>query len=286
MDWEESELWEFGSIWGDINDPAFLDRLERRFWMDLWRAPVVDAIEEQRIEMRFYGPIQAMVMPDPPQMPLLNLVLGAGELGAVGEGHLGAAIEWVESLGVDCRIPIAPGLEAGAAEDLLNQRGYRRSGYQVRFTRDAEPPDFPKPPGIEIVELDEFTEGFSDYVEEGFDLALMATCFFDGLPGREMWRCYVALDEDETGAASAVMMRDEEVALLGFAATRESARGSGFHLALLRRRIHDAHNHGCRLLVAETEESLDELDGPSPAARNLVRVGFKQVASRPVWRPT
>jgi hypothetical protein len=274
------------SLLMDPTHPAQLDELSRLFWLDVWRAPVLDAIEELGVEMRRYGPVLALVVAGLPKTPMFNLVLGAGTPGSVEDGHLRAALEWIESLGVDCRVPVVPEqVEAGAAEDLLNRRGYRRTGHQARFLRDAAPPDFPEPPGIEIVELDEFTEGFSDFAGEGFELDPSAHTFIGGLPGRDSWRCYVALDEDEWPVAGATMLLHYDVAQLGFAATKEAARNKGFHLALLRRRILDAPRARCQHLFAETEEPLDDLDGPSPGARNLVRAGFKQVAVRPVWQP-
>ena len=92
-----------------------------------------------------------------PDAPLLNLLLGAAEPGAVGEGHLAQALEWVDSLDLDCRVPVDPERpEAAAAEELLNQWGYERAESQVRFLRDASPPDFPSPPGIEVIEVEEF----------------------------------------------------------------------------------------------------------------------------------
>jgi GNAT superfamily N-acetyltransferase len=285
--WEDEFLRNLSRIArGHLADPTLFDLLERRFWLDLWRTPVLDAVEEERIEARWYGPIQVTVVANLPETSMLNLLLGAAEPGAVEEGHLVAALEWVESLGIECRIPITAGRpEAGAAEDLLNQRGYQRGECLVRYVRDTAAPDFPKPAGVEIDEVDDYLEGFSEYIGDAFALDPIACCLFDGLPRRHLWRCYVALDENEVGVGSAVMMLDDDIAQLGFAATEGPARGKGCHLALLRRRIRDAAAAGCHALFAETEESLDDLGHPSQAARNLVRAGFKRAMIRPVWRP-
>ncbi len=272
--------------WGQVAGPVLLDALERRFWLDLWRAPVLDAVEEQRIETRWYGPVQLTVVGGLSREPLLNVVLGAAEPGAVEEGHLEEALDWAESLGLDFRVPVTLGRsESAAAEDLLNQRGYVRADGLLRFARPGSPSDRPEQPEIEVIEVEEFTEGFSDYTGEGFDLDLMAWSFFDCLPGRDHWRCYVALDRDGCPAAGALMTFHLGVAQLAFAATSESARGQGCHLALLQRRIRDAVDAGCHILFAEIEEPLDQLDRPSTAARNLVRAGFERVEVRPVWRP-
>jgi GNAT superfamily N-acetyltransferase len=265
---------------------AILDAVERDLWLDLWRAPVLDAVAEQGIETRWYGPLQATVVAALPETPLLNLLLGAAEPDAVAEGHLAQALEWIDSLGLDCRVPIDPERpEAAAAEELLNQWGYERTETQVRFTRNASAPDFPAPAGIEVIELEEFTEGFSEFLSDGYELSLEAGMFFDCLPGRYPWRCYVALDEREYPcAAAATMLHWEAATHLGFAATAESDRGRGCHTALLHRCILDAAERS-PTLFAETCEPLGHRDGPSTGCRNLLRAGFSQASVRQTWRP-
>lgn len=285
MAWE-GDSGGFDCGWDQVAGPVLFDALERRFWLDLWRAPVLDAVEEQRIETRWYGPVQATVVAGLPDEPLLNLVLGAADPGAAEEGRLAQALDWAESLGLDFRVPVTLGRsESAAAEDLLNQRGYQRSDGLLRFTRLAESSGISRPPEIDVIEVEEFTEGFSDYPGEGFDLGLTARSFFDCLPERGRWRCYVALDRRGYPVAGASMMLHLGVAQLAFAATNESARAQGCHLALLQRRVRDAIDAGCHILFAEVEEPLDRLDRPSAAVRNLIRAGFERAEVRPVWRP-
>ncbi len=199
---------------------AILDAVERDFWLDLWRAPVLDAVAVDGIETRWYGPLQATVVAALPEGPLLNLLLSAAEPGAATEGHLAQALEWIDSLGLDCRVPIDPERpEAGAAEELLNQWGYAPTESQMRFSRNA-----------------------------------------------------------------AMMIHWETATHLGFAATAKSARGKGFHTALLHRCILDAAEHS-PTLFAETCEPLGRRDGPSAGCRNLLRAGFSQASVRHTWRP-
>jgi hypothetical protein len=270
---------------GDADGPGLLYQLERRFWIELWRTPPPEAVEECGIQTRQYGPMQATVIAEAGRTPQLNLLLGASDPGAVAGGHLEEALDWIESIGVDCRIPIRPELaEAEAAEELLDQRGYERTASLVRFVRDASPPDFPEPAGTEVDEFPDETEGFSDYIVDGFGMEWPSHTFFDGLPGRRRWRSYAAIGADELGIGAATMMLHYGVAQFGFAATREEDRGKGGHMALLRRRILDAAAAGSRRLFADTEEPRDDPEAPSFGARNLVRAGFKQASVRPVWR--
>jgi GNAT superfamily N-acetyltransferase len=221
-----------------------------------------------------------------PEEAHFNRVLGATAPQAATGGHLEEALEWVEELGVEARVPVTPERpETVATEALLERRGYSPAERRVRFVRPAGPPDFPEPPGIAVVEVEECVEGFAGIPGVALDLDLIAHSFLDCLPGREAWRGYMAYDADGNLIAAASMFAHLEVALLGFAGTREEFRGRGAHLALLRRRIADARTPRCHTLCAEVELSPEEEhDDPHPAIRNLVRAGFKQMAVRPVWR--
>lgn len=271
----------------NLMGPGLFYRLERHQWMDLWRAPVFEAIEDCGIEMRCYGPILGFVIADEPQATQFNLLLGAARPGVVESGLLGEALDWTESLGVDCRVPIRPDLgEPDAAEAHLAARGYRSAATSALFVRGKAPPDFPAPAGIEVEELSEEVEGFTDFHlprdKYGFSTA---DKFLVGLPAHRYWRCYLAIDEHGAAIASATTMGHYEAAQLAFAATGELDRGRGAHLALLHRRIADALAAGADQLFAITEESLDFPEDLSAAARNLTRAGFRLAGTRTVWRP-
>jgi hypothetical protein len=287
MSWQEEFEREMALLADNLVGPGKLYMLERHFWLDLWRVPIFEAVDEEGIEVRHYGPIRAFVIADEPRVPLFNLMLGATAPGVVKQGHLAAALDWTESLGVNCRIPVRPDFgEPDAVEDHLNQRGYRRSATLAMFVRGGEPPDFPEPPGIEVDEITEEIEGFNDFFAEG-DPFWAGNGFYYGLPVHRYWRCYIAVDaKNEEGIGAATMrLHYEAVAQLGFAATYESARGKGAHMALLRRRIVDALAAGRRELFAVTEEPLDYPASQSAAAANLIRAGFRLASLRTVWRP-
>jgi hypothetical protein len=54
-----------------------------------------------------------------------------------------------------------------------------RAPFLVRYLRDVSPPGFPEPPGIEVDEWTDPTEGFSEYFAEGFDLGFPEDHVFD-----------------------------------------------------------------------------------------------------------
>lgn len=264
-------------------DRAALDRAEQEFWRGIWETVPAHVATEHGIELRRFGPVQATIATDLPEVGMLNLVLGAAEPRAIDDGHLAAALDWVESKSVGCYVPVTPELAgAGTAEAWLSERGYE-SGYGwMKFARDPHPPRFPEPEGIEVVPLSEGeSESFGMIAATGFGLPAWASAFFAGLPGREGWHCYVVQVDDRAQACAAMFIHDG-IAEFGIAATLEPARGRGCQLALLHRRIVDAAAAGCHTLFVETGERRP--DRPAASYRNILRAGFKEAYLRPNWQ--
>jgi hypothetical protein len=264
-------------------DRRELDRVERRFWRDIWESVPSGIAAEKGVEARDFGPVQASVATALPSTGVMNLVLGAAEPGAVADGHLAAATEWARSRGVDGFVPVTPGLpEAEAAERWLGENDYATGYAWMKFVRDAHPPRFAVPKDVDVVEVtDPDQEPFGMIAATGFGFPAWASSFFASLPGRRDWRCYVAR-VDDTAQACAAMLIQGELAEFGIAATLEPARGRGCQLALLRRRILDAVAAGCETLFVETGERVP--GRPSTSYRNILRAGFEEAYLRPNWQ--
>jgi GNAT superfamily N-acetyltransferase len=258
-----------------------LDRVERRFWREIWESVPAAVASEHGIELRDFGPVQATVVTDLGDVPMLNLVLGATEPDAVEHGQLDTALAWVESKAVRAYVPVAPGGDrTEATESWLRARGYEPGYAWMKFVRDAHPPRFAAPE-VEVVELSTGgDEPFGAIATTGFGLPAWGAEFFAGLPGRPGWRCYVAR-LDGTAQACAAMLIDGDTAEFGIAATLEPARGHGCQRALLHRRIVDAAAAGCQTLFVETGERVP--GRPSTSYRNILGAGFEEAYLRPNW---
>jgi hypothetical protein len=263
-------------------DPGALDLVERRFWRDMWEAVPDQFAAEHGVELRDFGPVQVSVVADLPRMGMLNLILGATAPGAVADGHLAEAAEWVAARGVGAYVPVTSGgPDAGATEAWLAANGFERAYAWMKFVRDAHPPRFTAPAEVEVIELDsESQEPFGTIAAVGFGLPAWASSLFAGLPGRQGWRCYVACLDGEPQACAAMAVH-EAIAEFGIAATLEPARGRGCQLALLHRRILDAAEAGCRALFVETGERVP--GRPAASYRNILRAGFEEAYLRPNW---
>jgi GNAT superfamily N-acetyltransferase len=266
---------------GVAYDPLALDRVERRFWGDIWSSVPAPVAEEHGMQLRRFGPIQATIVRDLGEVGMLNLVLGAAEDPA-GD-HLDAAVAWAKGNGVRPYVPLTPALPGSeAAEEWLQRSGFEPGHGLMKFVRDPHPPRFPAPDGIEVVEVtapDE--EPFGTVAAVGFGMPAWGSEFFAHLPGRESWRCYVARIDGEAQGCGAMVIEDG-IAELGVGATLEEARGRGCQTALLHRRIRDAAEAGCHTLLVETGERL--ADRPAASYRNILKAGFEEAYPRPNWR--
>jgi GNAT superfamily N-acetyltransferase len=265
-------------------DPAALDRIERRFWRDIWDSVPDEVAAEHGIELRNFGQVQAQVVRDIPEAKMLNLVLGAAEDAERGGEGLATAVAWAAEQGVSSYAPVTPGLPgAAAAETWLKANGFERGYSWMKFVRDPHPPRFPAPDGVEVVEVTApDQEPFGMIGATGFGMYPWAADFFAYLPGREGWRCYVAKVDGEAQACGAILI-DDGVAEFGIGATLEAARGRGCQTALLHRRIVDAGEAGCHTLFVETGERVPER--PAASYRNILRAGFEEAYLRPNWQP-
>jgi GNAT superfamily N-acetyltransferase len=258
-----------------------LDRAERRFWRDVWESVPAEVAQEHGVELRDFGPIQASLAADLPEVGMLNLLLGAAE--DPGTDNLAAGADWAAARGVAPYVPVTPGLPGSTeATSWLRENGFEPAYAWMKFVRGPHPPRFPAPKEVEVVELTEHNqEPFGTIAAIGFGLPAWAAELFAHLPGRDGWRCYAAKVGDETQGCAAMLI-DDGVAEFGVAATLGQGRGRGCQTALLHRRILDAAEAGCHTLFVETGERVP--DRPSASYRNILKAGFEEAYLRPNWR--
>jgi GNAT superfamily N-acetyltransferase len=263
-------------------DSRLLNTVERRFWRDIWETVPADVAAEHGIEAHAFGPVQATAVKALSGARMLNLVLGAEEPGALSGGHLGEALDWIEARGISFYVPLTEAPNAEGARELLESRRYERGYAWMKFVRDAHPPRFSSPAGVEVSAIADKAEPFGMIAATGFGLPAWASALFADLPGKPGWNCYLARVDGEP-AACAAMLVDDGVAEFGIAATLEPARGRGCQTALLHRRITDAAAAGCHTLSVKTGERIP--GRPSASYANILRAGFEEAYLRPNWQP-
>ena len=133
---------------GVAYDPAALDRVERRFWREIWESVPAEVAAEHGVEVREFGPVQATVVSALGQVGMLNLVLGAAEAGAVATATSRRRSPGPRSASTALR----PGHPRPARQRRRPRRGCAGNGFEpayawMKFVRDPHPPRFPAPDG-------------------------------------------------------------------------------------------------------------------------------------------
>jgi len=266
-------------------DTATLERTAKTFRADMWQTVCEDAVLECGIEEACFGPVQATVFEALPDVPNLNVVLGAAEPGAVKDGHLAAAIAWADGFDVDYRVSVARSRpQTAAAEAWLNWHGFEQGRGSLKYVRDASPPEGPGDPAITVWEIgqeeaDGETMVFA--VAPALGLPSKAANLLFALPIQEHWRSYTAELEGEIVSFGSMLLHDG-IARIGLDATVPSARRRGCNRVLLRERILAAIGAGCHTIFAELDEG--ECEGLACAGRNLLRAGFVPAYRSMSWQ--
>jgi GNAT superfamily N-acetyltransferase len=208
----------------------------------------------------------------------LNRVLGLGVERPASDADIADLVDSFTGAKVP-RFFVQPSPLASATLGVqLEARGFRHYNNWVKLYRDTTPP----PPvstdlAIRLIDADRAAD-FGRIVATCFDWPAPAAGWVADLVGRDGWRCYIAFDGDTPAATGALHVQDG-VGWIDFATTLPEYRGRGAQSAILARRIGDAAELGCELLVVETAE--DRPEKPAPSFRNQLRFSFQVAYVRP-----
>jgi GNAT superfamily N-acetyltransferase len=214
-------------------------------------------------------------------MSFFNRVVGLGVGAAATESQLDEVVAFYDRLDQrNVAISLAPQAQPPELEAWLGDRGFTPRTRWVKCWRTtAEPPVVATDLRIEEVGPAE-GDAFGSIIETVFGFPPVVTPLASILAGRPGWHVYLGYDGDRPVSAAAMHI-DGDVAWLGFGATLEAARGRGGQSAMFARRISDARDLGCRLVITETGE--DTREEPNPSLHNMLRTGFQIAYLRPNW---
>lgn len=179
---------------------------------------------------------------------------------------------------------ITPGRVEAAYLAELASKGFYHSGYHTAMVvvlGNRIPNDqMSCPPGIRIESMnaDQFNVyalihcrsfGLSD---EGIPPVAANNAVLYDRPG---WRFYLAY-VDEQPAATAAMYLHGDVASLTFSATLPAFRRRGLHQLLIQRRMEEALQEGCNMVVGQCAWL-------SPSQRNMERCGMQLGYLKSIW---
>jgi GNAT superfamily N-acetyltransferase len=225
------------------------------------------------------GGATVLRVPEVPESPMLNRVVGLGVESAATEADVDEALAAMGT-GVTFYVAVAPGARPVELPEWLRARGLEPGWGWMVFRRDVKPPASAATNlGVVEVATVEHAEAFGHVVRASYELPETIEPRLARMRAAG-WQCWVAFDGDEPAGAGALFAA-EGVAYLGFAGTLPEHRGKGAQSALLAARIRRAAELGCDLVITETGERSG--DRPSNSYRNILRAGFTEDAVTANW---
>ncbi|MDQ6421621.1 GNAT family N-acetyltransferase [Paenibacillus sp. LHD-117] len=207
--------------------------------------------------------------------PLFNHVKGA-----LAPEDVEAAIAFYEKRERKAEFYVSPGVFRTETLKLLAERGYYQSAFHVSMYAEPTFQDQQNDDVIQIRKLD--SDELPVYAEihclgtglsiEGKDHVAANNRLLHERPG---WHYYLGLSEGQAASVGVMFVKDD-VASFTFAATLPEFRNKGLHTAMLRARLRDAREIGCRIVVAQCAFG-------SASHRNMERIGMNIGMTRSTW---
>ena len=208
-----------------------------------------------------------------------NRVIGLGLAQEVSEADLADLIRFYRENGSQrFFVQVSPAAQPQTLPALLKRQGLEYYNNWAKLYRPVEKlPLMETPLALEQIGPD-YADIFSSIIVRAFDWPKALKPLITLPVGRPGWLHYLAYRDHFPVACAALFIRDE-IASLAFAATLPEARGLGSQSALIRRRINDAAEAGCRWIISETAEEKPEK--PVTSYRNMLKGGFRVAYLRP-----
>lgn len=212
-----------------------------------------------------------------------NRTIGLGLLRVAGEETVDAILDLYARAGVARYfVHVHPHSRPQELSTWLTRRGLERARGWMKFERGREtPPAAETRLQVRPARTDDAT-AFGRIEADAFDLGALGAPWLARLVGRPDWHIYMSFDGDQPAGAGALYVRDG-VGWLDWAATAPAHRGRGSQSALLCRRITDALDFGCRLIVTATGEEV--AGDPQISYKNILKMGFRPSYLRENYAP-
>jgi GrpB-like predicted nucleotidyltransferase (UPF0157 family)/GNAT superfamily N-acetyltransferase len=171
-------------------------------------------------------------------------------------------------------LQLVPSVVTEEVKNLLSANEYEHKNNWAIFYRDVSP--------IENVRTDfeikhigkNYADAFAELVTRNYSFpAEMNKIFSSPIPQKNI-NYYLAFNKDQPVGAGCVYFGGD-TAWVGLAVTQESYRGRGAQAAMLKARIDDAREKGCRWISVRTAEEHN-----APSFRNMLRYGFRLLYKR------
>jgi GNAT superfamily N-acetyltransferase len=219
----------------------------------------------------------------PPSAIVVNRVLGLGLDGPEPPETVARIVALYREAGVARYfVHLHPEARPPELRQWLLDAGLEQARSWVKFVRGREaPPEAPTDLAVRPAGPGD-ADAFGRIAADAFDLGSAAVPWPGALIGRPGWHLYMTFDEETPAGTGALFVRDG-IGWCDWGATDPAFRRRGSQSALLRRRILDALDLGCRVLVTTTGEAV--AGDPQHSYKNIVRMGFRPAYVRENYAP-
>jgi len=256
-----------------------IEHIERAALEDMSAAATGELAEELGLHSRTIGSAFVSALSALPASAIVaNRAIGLGLAETETRDTVDTLVDHYARVGVARYfVHVHPEAKPESIPDWLLSRGLERTRGWAKFQRGREaPPAVDSPLRVRPARAQD-AEAFGRIEAEAFDLGAAGAPWLARLVGRPGWHVYMSFDGEQPAGAGVLYVRDE-VGWLDWGATAPAFRGHHSQSALLRRRIVDALDLGCRILGTTTGE---EVPGdPQISYKNIVKMGFEEVYVR------
>lgn len=185
------------------------------------------------------------------------------------------AVAWYADGGVPGSFEITPGLTTTKLVRLLQERGYRQSGFHATFAALLNlPTSATGEVAVRRVESGDDLSAFADAYHLGWNINEFRVPM-ESWPKASGWSLYIGLVEGRTAGAAILYLKGDD-AYLADSAVSPQFRRHGVHRALLDRRCLDAASSGARTVFSGAEFL-------SGSHRNMIRSGLGLLCTETIW---
>lgn len=261
-------------------------------WVEISEANAYASLADARTDERFschkLGSAIALVTPAARSTLIVNRVIGLGVSEAATPDQLDQIQALYQTQRLAWGLELSPVAQPAGLDAWLKQHRLRKGPQTAMLLRRCEP--LPTVDCALTIRLWQEKDGdqAAQLASTLFAVPELLTQRLIALARHPRWRQWVACDGERIVATSLLYLGPETpdalghgIAWCGWGATLPSHRGMGLHAALLAARLRDAAAHGCTWLSSET--ALGTPEQPDQSHRNLLRMGFQQVAVRQTY---
>lgn len=259
------------------------ERIERTALAELHMAASATTREQLGLRLETVGSALVSIAAAEPTNILLNRTIGLDVEASATQDAVKTVVGLYAQAGVtDYFVHLHPHSQPAELRDWLTQAGLFRTRGWMKFKRDKAPPPQLQS-DLEVRRIDPTqAEAFGRIAAQSFDLGEASVPLLAALVHRPDWYLFMSFNGDTPAGTGALFIQDS-VAWTDWGATDPAFRRRGGQGVVLCRRIQEAIDRGCELILTTTGEAVE--GDPQHSYKNILKCGFKEGYLRENYSP-